>query len=346
MEIRKIQESNVANKRVLLRVDFNVAVENEEARERFKIAACKESVDYLLNQGAKVALITHLGRPEGKPNPKFSLEPIADDVERILNVKVKFIPDCVGEKVKTGLESLAQGEVLLLENVRFYPAEEENDAEFSKKLAENFDVYVNDAFSVCHRDQASVTGAAKILPAFGGFWIQKELENLDKIKSAPEHPAVAIIGGAKIETKLPIINNFEKTYDNILVGGMVANEAIDEKMNFEHEIVLPLDFAQDRLDIGEKTIEKFKEIIGKAATIVWNGPMGKFEEPPYDHGTKEILNAVIASGAFTLMGGGESVEILERENVMDKISFVSTGGGAMLDYISANPMPGLEVLRK
>jgi phosphoglycerate kinase len=213
-------------------------------------------------------------------------------------------------------------------------------------LAEGFDIFINDAISVSHRDQASTSGVAKFLPSFAGFRLQKEIENLNKIKSDPEHPAVAIIGGAKIETKLPIINNFEKNYDHILVGGMVANEAIDKKMSFENEVVLPLDFAGERMDIGEETIKKFKEIIANAKTIVWNGPMGKFEEPPYDHGTKEILYAVLSGGAFTLMGGGESVELLEKEQVMDKISFVSTGGGAMLDYIAGNPMPGIEILKK
>jgi phosphoglycerate kinase len=347
MNIKKLQDAELSGKKVLLRVDFNVAIENEDAREKYKIQACKESVDYLLSKNCKVALITHLGRPEGKPDPKFSLKPIADDVERILGVKVKFIDDCVGEKVESGLAELQNNEVLLLENVRFYEGEEKNDPEFAKQLAENFDVFVNDAFSVCHRDQASVTGVAKNLPNCAGIWLQREIEHLDKIKMNPEHPAVAIIGGAKIETKLPLINNFEKNYDHVLVGGMIANQAIDKKMKFESEVILPVDFSGDgdRMDIGEQTIEKFKKIIKPAKTIVWNGPMGKFEEPPYDRGTKEILNAVIDSGAFSLMGGGESVELLEQENVMDKISFVSTGGGAMLDYLAGNPMPGIEILQ-
>jgi phosphoglycerate kinase len=236
------------------------------------------------------------------------------------------------------------GEVLLLENVRFYEGEEKNDEEFSKKLAENFDIFINDAFSVCHRDQSSVTGVAKILPSFAGFWLQKEIENLDKIKSNPERPAVAIIGGAKIETKLPMIKSFEKIYDNILVGGKIANEAIDENIQFSEKVMLPTDFSGDRMDIGEETIQKFVEIIKNAKTIVWNGPMGKFEESPYDLATKEVLKAVIGSGAYTLLGGGESVEILEKENAMEKISFVSTGGGAMLEYLSGNPMPGIEAL--
>lgn len=342
--IKLIQDADLKDKKVLLRADFNVAIENEDAREAYKIQACKESLIYLLSQDAKVALISHLGRPEGKINPEFSLKPIADDVERILGVKIRFVPDCIGEKVKEGIASLESGEVLLLENVRFYGDEEKNGGDFSKKLAENFDVFINDAFSVCHRDQASVTGIAKVLPSFAGFWLQKEVEHLDRIKNNPEHPAVAIIGGAKIETKLPLINSFEKIYDNILVGGKIANEAIDQKISFSDRVILPEDFVGDRLDIGEETVKRFTEIIKNSKTIVWNGPMGKFEESEYAVGTKAILAAVIESGAFTLMGGGESVEILEKEKAMEKITFVSTGGGAMLDYLADAPMPGIEAL--
>jgi phosphoglycerate kinase len=345
MSIKKIQNAELKDKKVLLRADFNVAIEGGNVRETYKIKACKESLIYLLSQDAKVAVISHLGRPAGKENPEFSLSQLSDDVEKILDVTVKFVPDCIGEKVKEALDSLQAGEILLLENVRFHEGEEENDAEFSGKLAENFDIFVNDAFSVCHRDQASVTGVAKILPSFSGFWLQKEIENLDRIKNNPEHPAVAIIGGAKIETKLPLIKNFEKDYDHILIGGKVANEAIDQDIKFSDKVILPIDFSGDRLDIGKETVKKFAEIIRGAKTIVWNGPMGKFEESPYDLGTKGILKAVLESEAFTLMGGGESVEILEEEEAMENVSFVSTGGGAMLEYLSGNSMPGIEALR-
>ena len=344
--MRQIQNADLKDKRVLLRVDFNVSLENGNVKEKYKIKACKESLIYLFSQDAKVALVSHLGRPEGKVNSEFSFEQLKDDVEKILNIKIKFIPDCIGEKVKNGLDDLQANEALLLENVRFYENEEKNDEEFSKKLSENFDVFVNDAFSVCHRDQSSVTGVAKILPSYAGFWLQKEIEHLDKVKNNPDHPATAIIGGAKIETKLPLIKSFEKTYDNILVGGKIANEAIDQKISFGEKVMLPMDFAGDRFDIGEKTIKKFSDIIKNAKTIVWNGPMGKFEETRYAIGTEDILNAVIKSGAFTLMGGGESVELLEKKNTMEKISFVSTGGGAMLEYLSGNPMPGIEALKE
>jgi phosphoglycerate kinase len=343
--MKKIQDADVQNKKVLVRVDFNVAIENGKIKETFKIAACEESVKYLLEKGAKIALVSHLGRPEGKINPKFSLEQIKNDVENILGIKTIFIGDCAGEDVHIGLKNLKSNEVLILENVRFYSGEEKNDDEFSRKLAAGFDVFINDAFSVSHRDQSSVTGVTKFLPSYAGFWLQKEIKNLDKIKESPKHPAVAIVGGAKIETKLPLIQKFEKFYNNILVGGKIANEALDRNLKFSEKVLLPQDFLGDRLDIGPETVKKYKKIIFKAKTIIWNGPMGKFEEKPYNTGTDEILLAVIESGAFVLMGGGESVEILEEQNAMDKISFVSTGGGAMLEYLSGEELPGIKVLK-
>jgi len=345
--MRKIQDADIQNKKVLLRADFNVAIENGKAKEAFKIAACEESVKYLLEKDAKVALISHLGRPEGKSaswRTEFSLGQIVKDIENILGVKIIFIDNCIGEKVNAGLNNLKGGEILLLENVRFYSGDEANGEEFAKQLSENFDVFINDAFSVCHRDQASVTGVANFLPSYAGFWLQKEIENLDKIKNNPEHPATAIIGGAKIETKVPLINRFEGNYDYVLIGSKIAAEAKDRGLSFSEKVVMPIDYSGDGLDIGPKTISKFKEIITSAKTIIWNGPVGKFEESPYDRGTKEILNAIIGSGAFSVVGGGESVEVLEENGLLDKISFVSTGGGAMLEYLSGKELPGIKVL--
>jgi phosphoglycerate kinase len=343
MQLRKIQDADVAGKNVLLRVDFNVGIENGMVKENFKILAAKESIDYLLSKKCKVALISHLGRPEGKVNPEFSLKQIVDDAEIILVEKITFVADCLGEKVKEALENLSEG-VILLENVRFYAGDEKNDPEFSKKLAENFDFFINDAFSASHRDHASVTGVAKILPSYAGFRLQEEIAEMTIIKEHPMHPAVAIIGGAKIETKLPVIKFFEEKYDHILVGGKIANEALDQKTKFSEKIILPIDFIDDRLDIGPKTIEKFKEIIANAKTIVWNGPTGKFEDEKYAISSNEILIAVLASGAFVVVGGGETLEILEKNQAMDKVDFVSTGGGAMLDYLSGEKMPGIEIL--
>jgi phosphoglycerate kinase len=346
MEIKKIQDGDFKEKKVLVRVDFNVAIKDGKIQERFKLEACRKTVQYLSVQGGtKIALASHLGRPEGKENFDFSLSQLLEELEMILEKKIVFVQDCVGRDVVEALQALEEGEILVLENVRFHSGEEKNDDEFSKQLAENFDAYVNDAFSVCHRDQASVTGVTKYLPSYGGFWLQEEIKNLDKVINEPEFPATAIIGGAKIETKLALINLFESIYTNVLVGGKIANEAVDKDIKFSPKVFLPIDFSGDRLDIGERTIERFKEVISKSRVIVWNGPMGKFEQPPFDKGTREILLAVVESGAYTLIGGGESVQVLEENNLLDRVSFVSTGGGAMLEYLSGGEMPGLEVLR-
>lgn len=365
MKIKKIQDAEVENKKVILRVDFNVALENGKIQEKFKIEAAKESLKYLLSKNAKVALMSYFGRPGGKKDLKFSMEQLIPDTQTILGVKIKFIPDCIGDKVKEGLESLEKGEILMLENVRFYPEEEtlvniKSDIEslekektsevdyqnFSKKLAENFNIFINDAFSQSHRDQASITGITQFLPSYAGIWFQREIEEMEKIKSNFARPAVAIIGGAKIETKLPVIKFFERIYDNVLVGGIIANEAIDQKINFSEKVILPWDFIDDRLDIGPKTVVKFKEIISGAKTIVWNGPTGKFEEEKYAKSTNEILESILSSGAYTLVGGGETLEVLEKNKAMDKISFVSTGGGAMLEYLTKDYLPGIKVLEK
>jgi phosphoglycerate kinase len=346
MAIQRMQDAQFENKKVLVRADFNVAIEDGKIKEHFKLEACKMTVDFLAKtEGTKIALMSHLGRPDGQVNAEFSLSQIQGELEKILGRKVVFAQQCIGEKVVQALEKLEPGEILLLENVRFHAEEEKNVPEFGKKLAENFDIFVNDAFSVCHRDQASVTGVTNFLPSFAGLWLQKEIENLNRVLHEPKLPATAIIGGAKIETKLPLIKRFEQTYTNILVGGKVANEAIDQKIEFSPKVILPLDFAQDRLDIGPKTIAKFKEIISTSKVVVWNGPMGKFEQPPFDQGTRQILDIVAESDNFTLVGGGESVQVLEERNLMGAISFVSTGGGAMLEYLSGNRMPGIESLR-
>ncbi len=344
MIVKKIQETYLENKRVLLRVDFNVAVEKGKVKEKFKIEAAKETLHYLLEKKCKVAVISHFGRPEGKPNPEFSLQQIKDDIQKILEAKVFFIKDCLSDEIKNELDVLGENEFLLLENVRFYPGEEANDASFAQKLASDFEIFINDAFSVCHRDQASVTSIAKIIPSYAGFWLQKEIEEMEKIKNNFESPAVAIIGGAKIETKLPVIRFFEEKYDNVLVGGKIANEALDQNMQFSEKVVLPTDFIDERLDIGPETLEKFKNIIKGAKTIVWNGPMGKFEEEKYANSTNEILEEILNSQAYVVVGGGETLEVLEKNNALNKVSFVSTGGGAMLEYLSGNRMPGIDLL--
>lgn len=345
MEIRKIQDADLEGKKVILRVDFNVSLENGKAKETFKIKAAKESLDYLLSKNAKVALLSYFGRPKGKVNPEFSLEQLGADARRILGVEVRFIPDCIGEKVKEGMGSLKEGEVLMLENARFYSGEDENDENLARQMASGFEIFINDAFSQSHRDQASITGITKFLPSFAGFQLQKEITEMEKIKTGFKRPAVAIIGGAKIETKLPVIKFFENNYDYVLVGGKIANEVLDQKINFSEKVILPVDFIDDRLDIGPETVRKFQEIIQKAKMIVWNGPLGKFEEEKYSHGTLDIFQSLLHSDVYKVTGGGETLEILEKNQAFNEFNFVSMGGGAMLKYLSGGKMPGIEILK-
>ena len=353
--MKYLQDSiNLKDKKVLLRVDFNVSLEKGKIKDKFKIEAAKESLDFLLDQGAKVAMLSHFGRPTHNVShneagrlegfqKEFSLSQIQNEVADILGREIVFVPDCLGEKVSQALDD---NNLLLLENVRFYSGEEENSEEFAKKLSENFDIFVNDAFSVCHRNQASVTGVTKFLESYAGRNLQKEVVELSHIRKDFARPAVAVIGGAKIETKLPVINFFKDIYDFVLVGGKVANEALDSKEDFGEKVLLPVDFVDDRLDIGSDTIARFKKIIEEAKTIVWNGPMGKFEEERYASGTEEIYQAIVENQeAVKVTGGGETLEILEKKNSFDKFTFVSTGGGAMLEYITKGTLPGLEVLK-
>ncbi len=344
MRLKIMQQANPYQEKVLMRVDFNVAVKEGKIKEKFKIKVIRDTLQWLLERKNKVALLTHWGRPQGKDD-NLSLKNITNEISQILEINVKFVDDCVGEKVSQALEDLKDNQVLLLENVRFYSEEEKNESDFAQALAKNFTLFIQDAFSVCHRKHSSVVAITNFLPSFAGWRLQKEVENLEEVKNNPSHPAVAIIGGAKIETKLPLIEKFQENYDNVLVGGKVSLEAKERNISFMKRVILPQDFTENKLDIGEKTIKEFQKIIAKAKTIVWNGPLGKFEEPPYDKSTREILQSIINNQqAFSLLGGGETLQALEEAKAFDKISFVSTGGGAMLTFLSDQAMPGLEVL--
>jgi len=347
MLLKSVEEASLENARVLVRVDFNVEFDNlSQVAEHFRFDIVKKTIDYISQfPGAKIAILTHLGRPEGK-DLSCSTNRIVSSAEQSLGRKVVFVSDCVGDEVIAALDTLQAGAVLLLENVRFYPEEESNDMNFTQRLATPFTVFINEAFSACHRKHSSIVGLSHILPSYAGFRLLEEVEKLDEVKSSPEHPAVAVIGGAKIETKLPLIHAFEASFDAILVGGKIANEALDQKIVFSEKVLLPQDFDSDlRLDIGPNTIGFFIQIIKIAKTIIWNGPMGKFEERPYNIGTDAILQAILESSAYVVIGGGESLAVLEKANVMNKIGFVSSGGGAMLEFLSGNILPGLEVLK-
>lgn len=347
MSLRKLESLDVAGKKVLVRVDFNVELRDiGHVQEGYKLKVAKETVDALFKAGAaKVALLTHFGRPEGKSDPAFSTQQIVGEAARVLERDIRFVPACYGDEVIAALNELPSETALLLENVRFFAGEELNDEAFAKLLAEPFDCYVNEAFGVSHRAHASVVALPKILPSAAGLHLIDEIIHLDALKQNPARPAVAIIGGAKIETKLPLIQAFQEIYDCVLVGGKIANEAIDQNITFNEKVLLPKDFDSDkRLDIGPMTAAFFAQIIKKAKTVVWNGPMGKFEEKPYDFGTNVVLEAIVECDAEIVIGGGESLAVLEEAGVFHKIGFVSSGGGAMLEYLSGKALPGLEVL--
>jgi phosphoglycerate kinase len=348
MELRSMEGVDFSGARVLMRVDFNIEQSNiGDIEEHFRLDIVKKSVDRIAESAhVKIALLTHFGRPDGKPDQGYSVAKLTDAVARALDREVVFVPDCVGDSVVTALEALLPGQVLLLENVRFYAEEEKNDGEFSKRLVTPFTHYVNEAFSVCHRAHASVEAVTRLLPSYAGLRLVEELTELDRVRTAPEHPAIAIIGGAKIETKLPLIQALEQSYDAVLVGGRIANEALDQKIAFSERVLLPNDFDSSlRLDIGPQTIGYYTQIIATAKTIIWNGPMGKFEEKPYDIGTDAILHAILESKAYVVIGGGESLAVLEKADAIGKISFVSSGGGAMLEYLSGDSLPGLVALQ-
>jgi phosphoglycerate kinase len=347
MALRSMDSVDFSNQTVLVRVDFNIEQSNiANIEEHFRLDIVKDTIDLIASApGVKIALLTHFGRPEGQREEKYSVAKLVDSVARSLKRDVVFAPDCIGETVQTALAALTPGQILLLENVRFYPGEETNDQAFAQALAAPFTLYVNEAFSVCHRAHASVEAITRILPSYAGLRIIREIEELDTVRLSPKHPAIAIIGGAKIETKLPLIHELEKNFDAILVGGKVANEALDQKLTFSEKVLLPQDFDSDqRLDIGPQTIGYYSQILTMAKTVIWNGPMGKFEEKPYDIGTEAILHVLLGSDAYVVIGGGESLAVLEKAGVINKVSFVSSGGGAMLEYLSGTTLPGLQAL--
>lgn len=347
MQLKSIATADLAGKNVLIRVDFNVELNDvAHVQERFKLEVARKTVDYVAGAGARsIALLTHFGRPNGAADPRYSTERLVKEVTRVLGCSVRFVPAVRGEVVSTAIASATNGEVFLLENARFDAGETVNDTDFSRDLAAPFDVYINEAFGVSHRAHASVVGVTAYLPSFAGFHLMEETERLDAVRFNPEHPAIAIIGGAKIETKLPLIRALEASYDCVLVGGKIANEAIDQKIEFSDKVLLPQDFdSPARLDIGKTTASYYAAIIKKAKTIIWNGPMGKFEEKPYDFGTNLILDAILQSEAYVIIGGGESLAVLERASAFHRIGFVSSGGGAMLEYMAGNDLPGLQPL--
>jgi phosphoglycerate kinase len=352
--MKRINEVDFKGKNIIIRCDYNVPLnqgvlsDEEDDRIEFSLDTIKE----ILNQRSGfVLLISHLGRPEGKVDENLSLKPVQKRLQEYLGylgISVNLAKNL--EEVNDFKKN--NHRLVLLENIRFWPEEKESNSEFAEKIAEGFDIYVNNAFPVSHRDHASITK----IPEFcaekcaGNLFI-KEIENLTKVKESPQKPAVAIIGGAKIETKLPVIQELAQKYDFVLVGGKTANEALDKEMIFPENVLLPVDFApqdkiNERLDIGPKTQQLFIDKINQAKTIVWNGPLGLFEQEDSSLGTQNVIRAISRNQeAFSLVGGGETISALNRFGNSKHFDYVSMSGGAMLDFLADKELPGIKALQ-
>lgn len=346
--MKSIKDFDVVGKRVLVRCDFNVPVDEKgNILDDFRIKEILPTIKYLLGKNAKIILMSHLGEPGGKAVDILKLDKVQQSLEKLLDMDIIKSRDCIGKETEELSLSLKEGEVLLLENLRFYKEEMENDKNFTEDLSKMGEIYVNEAFGVDHRSHASLVGVPKFLPACAGFLLEKEIENLNKVLNSPQKPMVAIVGGTKVETKSKFIDKISKVADFVIISGLIKKEIVEKNVQFEfpEKIIGPID-SLGALDIDEKTIEIFREKILHAKTIVWNGPFGKFEEKEYEKGTLAIAKAIIESKAFSVIGGGETVEFITKHGLMEKFSHVSTGGGAMIAYLSGDQLPGLVPLEQ
>jgi phosphoglycerate kinase len=393
MVIRKVNQIELKGKQVFIRVDFNVPQdEKNNITDDTRILLSLPTIRFVSEAGGKVILASHLGRPKGKKDPKFSLAPVAVRLSQLLGKKVALAADCIGEEVQKQIEGMKEGEILLLENLRFHPEEEKNEEAFSKALASLCDIYVNDAFGAAHRAHASTDGMARFVKIVAaGFLMMKEVESLEKVLVNPQKPYVAILGGAKVSDKIGVIQNLLDKVNTLLIGGgmaytflkaegfqvgksLVEEDQIGfslnllEKAKGKIKFLLPSDhIAAERmdvqakreivkndkipsgwvcLDIGPETVKTFSEEIQSAKTIVWNGPMGVFEMEPFSQGTFAIAKAIANSSAFSVVGGGDSVAAVNQAGVADRISHISTGGGASLEFLEGKKLPGIEALRR
>ncbi|GGA95771.1 phosphoglycerate kinase [Brucella endophytica] len=396
MTFRTLDDADLASKRVLLRVDLNVPVANGEVTDATRIERVARTITELSDKGAKVILLAHFGRPKGEPSAEFSLRQVVKALEGKLHKPVRFAEDCISEKAATAVSAMKDGDILLLENTRFHKGEEKNDPEFVKALAANGDIYVNDAFSAAHRAHASTEGLAHVLPAYAGRTMQAELEALEKGLGKPSRPVVAIVGGAKVSSKIDLLNNLVEKVDALVIGGGMANTFLAAqgigvgKSLCEHDladtarqimakaeaakcaIILPVDaivawhFQADApnhafgidaipadgmiLDVGPQSIERVQGAIDDAATLVWNGPLGAFELRPFDKATVAAARHVAArtkeGKLVSVAGGGDTVAALNHAGVADDFSYVSTAGGAFLEWMEGMPLPGVDVLRR
>lgn len=395
MNKKTVKDLDVKGKKVLVRVDFNVPLSKEEKgkiADDARIKAAIPTINYLSENGAKVILMSHLGRPKGEANPEFALKPVADYLENVYGDKFKFLPSpvVVDEKVNEEVNKLEDGQIALLENTRFRKEETKNGEDFAKELASLADLYVNDAFGTSHRAHASNVGVASILPSAVGFLIEKEIEVMGKALEAPDHPFVSILGGAKVSDKIGVIENLITKVDTILIGGGMAYTFLkamgkeigkslleEDKMDLSLELIekakangveilLPVDVViadkieagvateivdidnipvdKEALDIGPKTAKLFADKIKEAKTVVWNGPMGVFEIKEFSNGTNEVAKALAESDAVTIVGGGDSALAIEMAGLKDKITHVSTGGGASLEFLEGKDLPGITAI--
>ena len=388
MSLCTIRDVDWSGKTALVRVDFNVPMKDGQVADDTRIRAALPTLDYLRQRGARVVLLSHLGRPDGQPNLKFSLQPVADRLGALLRSPIPFGPDCVGQPALSTARAIGPGEVALLENVRFHAEEEKNDSAFAEQLAKLGDVFVNDAFGTAHRAHASTEGLAHHLPAVAGLLMEKEIVSIGQALENPKRPFVAIVGGAKVSSKLAVLQNLIGRVDRLLIGGGMANtffkarglevgrsllepdlvSTAQELLSNGDKILLPRDVvvttdlkAPDSVtaireaaavgaeeiiaDIGPLTAADYASVVGQAGTVLWNGPMGIFEDPRFARGTLEVARAMAASRAATIVGGGESVQAVEEAGVADKLTHVSTGGGASLEFIEGKVLPGVAALK-
>ncbi|MCL2814006.1 MAG: phosphoglycerate kinase [Oscillospiraceae bacterium] len=388
---KTIEDIEPQGKKILVRCDFNVPMTDGKIDDDKRIAESLPTIKYLAGKGAKVILCSHLGRPKGKFDTKYSLSVVAERLSELLGKKVIMAKDVIGEDANSKAAGLEQGEVMLLENVRFHAEEEKNDPEFSKALASLAEIYVNDAFGTAHRAHSSTAGVSAYLPSVAGYLINKEISVMGGALENPERPFVAILGGAKVSDKIGVITNLMDKVDSILIGGAMAytfmksiggkignslcendklelaKELLEKAESKKIKIYLPVDhvaadsfsndahslicewanvpYSWEGLDIGPKTVKLYSDIIKHAKTVIWNGPMGVFEFENFAAGTKDIAKAVAESGAVSIIGGGDSAAAIDKLGYADKVTHISTGGGAALEFLEGLQLPGIECLQ-
>ncbi len=384
---KRLVDVDVTGKRVLVRVDFNVPVSDGKITDDTRLRMSLPTIRYLLEHGAAVILCSHFGRPKTPFDKQFSLQPVAEYLAGLLDQPVHFVEECIGAKAEAAAQALKPGEVLVLENTRFYEGETKNDPAMARQLAALADVYVNDAFGSAHRAHASTEGVAHFLPAVAGFLMEKEIEYLGNVIASPQRPFLAILGGAKVGDKIGVIRNLLRNADELLIGGGMANtffkakgipmgdslveeEAVDmarqllesaaQRLRLPQDVVVadrfdanaqykilpigPIPEGWRVMDIGPQTVQSYSQAISKAKTIVWNGPMGVFEFPAFAQGTFGIAQAIAQSQAISIVGGGDSVSAINQSGLSDRITHISTGGGASLEMLEGKVLPGLAAL--